>query len=309
MTSLISRVEMNKKPSITVITGHLGSGKTTLIQKILKTFKDSKFLVIENEFGEIGIDGDILSQDDNALVELNAGCVCCNIQSDLELILEKFIEEEHDYEHIIIEATGVANPAKIVKQFVGMTYLGRHFQLNSVVCVIDTQHYKKHQALPEFEMQVLTSDRFFLSKLDSNEESIQNTICDDLRINYRKIVYENDIKNWFKEKSFFNLDENISQKGGHSHYQKLAFEFDGEFDPHTFERYLNVLYLQYMGKIFRTKGLVYFRKNPHPYVLQGVFDSLSFDEFEDAKEKSRVNQIVLIVMAILQRRKDYFLLE
>jgi len=282
---------MKEKPSITVITGHLGSGKTTLIQKILKTFKDSKFLVIENEFGEIGIDGEILSKDDNALVELNAGCVCCNIQSDLELILEKFIEEEHDYEHIIIEATGVANPAKIVKQFVGMTYLGRHFQLNSVICVVDGKHYKKHQKLPEFELQLLTSDRFYLSKI--NDESIKD-IANDLNIDESKFVFEKDLNDWFKEKSFYELDSNISQKGGHNHYQKIAFEFEGEFDPNSFERYLNVLYLQYMGKIFRTKGLVYFAKNPHPYIVQGVFDSLNFDEFKECKSTKNKNQIILI---------------
>jgi G3E family GTPase len=183
------------KTSITVITGHLGSGKTTLIQNILNIFPDNKILVIENEFGEIGIDGEVLAQNKNALVELNSGCVCCNIQSDLEDILQKFIAEKHEFDHIIIEATGVANPAKIAHQFIEPSYLSNFFKLSSVLCVVDSHHYLKHKELPEFELQILTSDSFYLSKAD-NDNNKSDFVINDLHLNSKRFDNEDGIKDW-----------------------------------------------------------------------------------------------------------------
>lgn len=285
------------KKGVTIITGHLGSGKTTFIKEVLKTFPEKNFLVIENEFGEVGIDGELLSNDENALVELNNGCICCNIQSDLELILEKFIKESPEFDHIIIEATGVANPAKIAKQFVPTAYLGRHFNLTSVICVLDGIHLNKHRELQEFEMQMLTSDTYYLSKFkgerkDAVEETAQSLELS--RLNFREL---DNLKDWFFEKTFFGLDESISQKGGHSHYQKLAFEIPGEFDGPTLEHYLNILFMQYAGRIFRCKGLLYFRNYPVPVVLQGVFEAIAFENMSELQKITpvdKLNRIVLI---------------
>ncbi len=283
-----------KKVPITVFTGHLGSGKTTLIQKLLALYPDKKVLVIENEFGEIGIDGEILSQNDNALVELNSGCVCCNIQSDLELILEKFIADKSDFDHIIIETTGVANPAKIARQFLSPHYLSGFFELNSIICLLDALHFDKHRSMPEFELQLLTSDTYYISKAEDLSKEERGSFCEKNGVNEERVIDDQDLKIWFEKKSFENLSDNISLKGGHHHYQKLAFEFEGEFDPFTLENYLNVLFMQYMGSIFRSKGVLYFRKAPHPVVFQGVFDSLSFDESQKLKEKTKRNRIIFI---------------
>jgi G3E family GTPase len=284
---------MTKTP-ITIFSGHLGSGKTTLIQEILELFPEKKILVIENEFGEVGIDGEILSQNKNALVELNAGCVCCNIQSDLERILEKFIEEKHEFDHIIIEATGVANPAKIATQFVEPRYLSQFFTLNSILCVIDSLHYKSHKKLSEFELQVLTSDSFYLSNKAECSESELVDICKSLSIAATDVVKLDMLREWFVTKSFHKIGEDISLKGGHSHYEKLSLELIGDFDPFTLENYLNVLFTQYMGRIFRCKGVLFFKNAPMPVLLQGVFDSLSFSELEIELPEIKKNRIVLI---------------
>lgn len=282
------------KTPITVVTGHLGSGKTTLVQKILNLFPEKKILVIENEFGEIGIDGEILASNDNALVELNAGCVCCNIQSDLEDILQKFIAEKKNFDHIIIEATGVANPAKIARQFIVPNYLSNFFKLQSVLCVIDSIHYEKHRELPEFELQVLTSDSYYVSKLTNNDQSLVEKIMSGLALDIKNTVDDSSLQKWFVKESFFNLDDQVPLKGGHTHYQKISFELEGEFDPFTLENCLNVLFLQYSGRIFRSKGILHFRKTPYPVIFQGVFDSISFDEFKGDPIKNKKNNLILI---------------
>lgn len=287
----------HNQKGVTIITGHLGSGKTTFIKEVLKSFPNKKFLVIENEFGEIGIDGDILADDENALVELNNGCICCNIQSDLEMILQKFIQESPDFDHILIEATGVANPAKIAKQFVPTTYLGRFFSLTSVICVLDGINFEKHKNLPEFEMQFLTSDTYYLSKVDKNRFEMIQKIASQLGVQATAFKETYNLKEWFFEKSFFGLDDSISQKGGHTHYQKLSFEIPGEFDPPVLEHYLNILFMQYSGRIFRCKGLLYLRNYPDPVVLQGVFDSIAFDHLSNVQNilpVEKLNRIVLI---------------
>lgn len=294
---------MIERTPVTLVTGHLGSGKTTLIQKILDKFKNKKILVIENEFGEIGIDGEILSENQNALVELNAGCICCNIQSDLEDILQGYIVNKTDFDHIIIEATGVANPSQIARQFIAPSYLSQYFELISITCVIDAVNYLKHQELPEFELQVLTSDSFYLSKISMFSEredsgSLPELLLDELGIHKESLVDDTDIEKWFNEKSFLKLKNDIPKKGGHTHYQKIAIEFEGEFDPFTLENYLNVLFLQYMGRIIRSKGILYFRKTPNPFVFQGVFDSMVFEEKQINSEASentlKINKFVFI---------------
>lgn len=286
-------MNVKSKIPITVISGHLGSGKTTLIQRFLSTFPKKKFLVIENEFGEVGIDGEVLSSNDNALIEINNGCICCNIQSELNGFLEKIIQDSQDIEHILIEATGVANPAKIIYPLVADHYLKEYFELISVVCVIDGVHYDKHSKLDEFGIQVLTSDSFYISKVDDADE-IKNVVT-DLSIDSNRVVNGIDLKEWLFDKRFNDFDENLS-KGSHHHhhYQKFSFTFEGEFDPMKIERYLNVLFARYSGKIYRSKGLLYFYKNPYPFIFQGVFNSLDFIEHKINESVPKQNRVTLI---------------
>jgi G3E family GTPase len=284
--------ELKAMTPVTIITGHLGSGKTTFIQEVLGHYQDKNFLVIENEFGEIGIDGEILKNDENALVELNNGCICCNIQTDLNDILKKYGDEASRFDHVIIEATGVANPAKIARLFVVPSYYNKNFDLNSIICVIDGKNYKRHQELPEFELQLLTSDRFLISKLDDENDPELERINLELALEPNSVVSKTDGLDWFLDKTFFDLDENISQKGNHSHYQKISFEIPGEFDPITLERYLNVLYLQHMGGIIRSKGLLHFRKYDYPVIFQAVFDSMDFKEIAHRDNSYHSNEKV-----------------
>jgi G3E family GTPase len=297
-------VENQSLKGVTIVTGHLGSGKTTFIKEVLKTFPDKKFLVIENEFGEIGIDGEILADDENALVELNNGCICCNIQSDLQNILAKFIKEKPDFDHIIIEATGVANPAKIAREFVPTTYLGRHFNLTSVICVLDNINLEKHRKLPEFELQFLTSDTYYVSKVEKDYKKVAEILAATFEVSVQAFQELENVKDWFFNKSFFGLNEKIfdhdhdhDHSHSHHHYQKVSFEIPGEFDPQTLEHYLNILFMQYNGRLFRCKGLLHFRNYPEPVILQGVFDAIAFDHMSEdqaKKVKAKVNQIVLI---------------
>ena len=269
------------------------SGKTTFIKQVLEEFNQIKFLIIENEFGEIGIDGDILSEDENALIELNNGCICCNIQSDLQRILQKVLSQETVFDHILIEATGVANPAKIATQFLPPSPLANFFDLNSIICVIDTENFRKHRLLPEFELQVLTSDSYILSKTNETQEQPIDDISKELKIPANSFRTVSHLEDWFFEASFFELDHTLLKGGEHHHYQKLSFKIEGEFEIRKLQWCLNILFKQYKEKIFRIKGILFLENESEPILLQGVFDSIVFAPFS-SKVNRKTNQFVLI---------------
>lgn len=105
------------KIPVTVLTGYLGSGKTTLLNRILSEDHGKRYAVIVNEFGEIGIDNDLIVESDEEIYEMNNGCVCCTVRGDLIRILESLIQRSHRFDAIIIETTGLADPVPVAQTF------------------------------------------------------------------------------------------------------------------------------------------------------------------------------------------------
>ncbi|WP_417336739.1 CobW family GTP-binding protein [Halobacteriovorax marinus] len=158
---------------VTLVVGFLGSGKTTFINEILNGDHGKKIAVIENEFGEVGIDDEILSGSNDLFVEMSNGCICCSIKGDLVESLNKLLVHAKNFEHIVIEATGMANPGPIIETFFSSEELSRSFVLDSVIGLVDSEHFEKN--LEKFENseeiafydQIAFSETILLNKSDT----------------------------------------------------------------------------------------------------------------------------------------------
>ncbi len=133
-------VSADKRVPVTVVTGYLGAGKTTLVNHILTGDHGKRFAVIVNEFGDVGIDGELIETGEEELIELSSGCLCCVVRGDLIRTLRYLVKRDHALDGILIETTGVANPSPVIQTFGADQMLAGHLRLDAVVTVVDAAH-------------------------------------------------------------------------------------------------------------------------------------------------------------------------
>ncbi len=152
---------------VTVLTGFLGSGKTTLLNRILTEQHGRKIAVIENEFGEVGVDNQLVIQSDEEIFEMNNGCICCTVRGDLLRILGRLMKRKDRLDAILIETTGLANPAPVAQTFFTDPEMKEQFRLDAIVTVVDAKHISLHlHDSPEAQKQVAFADVILLNKTD-----------------------------------------------------------------------------------------------------------------------------------------------
>ena len=152
---------------VTVLTGILGSGKTTLLNHILTAQHGKRIAVIENEFGEIGIDNELVVQADEEIFEMNNGCICCTVRGDLIRILGNLMKRRNKFDAIMIETTGLADPAPVAQTFFVDDELKESFRLDAIVTVVDAKHVHQHLGdSAECQEQIAFADVMLLNKTD-----------------------------------------------------------------------------------------------------------------------------------------------
>jgi len=161
---------MSSSPStipVTVITGFLGAGKTTLLNRILTGNHGKRIAVIENEFGEIGIDHQLVIQSDEEIFELNNGCICCRVRGDLIRILAKLRQRKDKFDSVLIETTGMADPGPVAQTFFTDEEVKESFRLDGIVTVVDARHVGLHfDDMREVREQIGFADVILLNKTD-----------------------------------------------------------------------------------------------------------------------------------------------
>jgi G3E family GTPase len=152
---------------VTVLTGFLGAGKTTLLNRILTEQHGKKIAVIENEFGEVGVDNQLVIQSDEEIFEMNNGCICCTVRGDLLRILTRLMKRKDRLDAIIIETTGLANPGPVAQTFFSDPEMKENFQLDAIVTLVDAKHVLLHlDDSPEALKQIAFADVIVLNKTD-----------------------------------------------------------------------------------------------------------------------------------------------
>ena len=275
---------------VTILTGFLGSGKTTLLNRILKEQHGQRIAVIENEYGEAGIDNDLLIQSgEQQIVEMNNGCICCTVRGDLLNILNDLRTRRDSgkvrFDRVIIETTGMADPGPVAQTFFLDEEIGNYYLLDSVITLIDAKHGGRQlDEFREAQEQVGFADRILLSKTDLvSEEDTEGLRHRLVKINprapIRKVHFREtplaeilDIRG-FNLNAVLELDPEFLNEDEHDHDQQVGsfvFRSDQPFDGVRLEEFLSGLIQVYGQDMLRYKGVLYLRDNPHRVVFQGV---------------------------------------
>lgn len=159
---------MTSRIPVTVLTGFLGSGKTTLLNRILSEEHGLRIAVIENEFGEIGIDQDLVINADEEVFEMNNGCICCTVRGDLIRILGDLAERKDKFDRVILETTGMADPGPVAQTFFVDKNISEQFELDGIITLVDSKHVISHldETTDEVMAQLAFADRIILNKAD-----------------------------------------------------------------------------------------------------------------------------------------------
>lgn len=175
------------KTPVTLVTGFLGAGKTTLISKLLRHPDMDRVAVVINEIGEVGIDNDLVRMVSENVALLSNGCLCCSVRTDLQDTLRELFGERRagripDFDRVIVETTGLADPAPVVQTLASDTMVGAHYRLDGVVTLVDAVNAESQlESAPEAERQVVLADRIFVTKTDLAGDAAFQALHDRLR--------------------------------------------------------------------------------------------------------------------------------
>ena len=314
----------DKMVPVTILTGFLGSGKTTLLNRILKEDHGHRIAVIENEFGEVGVDNEIIETGDEQIVEMNNGCICCTVRGDLIRILGD-LKSKRDtgalkFDRVVIETTGMADPGPVAQTFFTDEEIGNYYLLDSIITLVDAKHAPKQlDDFHEAQEQVGFADRILLSKTDlAKEEETELLIKRIKRMNPRapiKKVHFGDTPleevldiRGFNLNAILELDPEFLADSHHDHHDQVeSFVFRSEkpFDGEKLEQFLSGMIQVYGPDLLRYKGVLWMKGNPRRVVFQGVHMMMGGDLAKPWTKGEKKGSVMIFIGKKLPR--DLFL--
>ncbi len=301
---------MSEKIPVTVLTGYLGAGKTTLLNRILSEPHGKKFAVIVNEFGEIGIDNELVVGADEEVFEMNNGCVCCTVRGDLIRIIDGLLKRRGRFDGILVETTGLADPAPVAQTFFMDDNVGDKTALDAVVTVADAKWLKDRlKDAPEAKNQIAFADVILLNKTDLvTPEELREVELRIRAINPFARVHRTERcavpLEWVLGQGAFDLERILAiepeflDSDLHTHdeeVQSIALSSEPPLDPDKFFPWIQELVAKEGPKILRSKGILSFKNDPQRFVFQGVHMVLDGDHQRTWKPgEKRESRLVFI---------------
>ncbi len=294
---------------VTVLTGYLGAGKTTLLNRILTYEHGKKVAVIVNEFGEVGIDNQLVIDADEEIFEMNNGCICCTVRGDLIRIIGNLMKRRHKFDHLVIETTGLADPAPVIQTFFVDEDMRDKIALDAVVTVVDAKHIQQHWEADEAQEQIAFADVILLNKTDlvspQELDELESKIkaMNGMTKIYRTQNSELSMDALLGVQAFdldraLEIDPEFLNETAHEHdetVKSFAIVESGALDGEKLNNWLGQL-LQTKGvDIFRMKGILNIAGESDRFVFQGVH--MLFDGKPDRpwkEEETRKNELVFI---------------
>jgi G3E family GTPase len=302
---------------VTVLTGYLGSGKTTLLNRILTEDHGKRYAVIVNEFGEIGIDNDLIVESDEEIYEMNNGCICCTVRGDLIRTVEGLMRRPGRFDAILVETTGLADPAPVAQTFFMDDDVRSKTKLDAVVALVDAKHLPlRLKDSKEAEDQIAFADVVVLNKTDlANEDELRDVEAAVRAINPSARIHKTERSrvalNEVLDRGAFDLSRALDNDPhfldahdhdhdhdhecgpdcdhdhGHHHHHGVSPIHDvgvtsislrgGEMDPKKFFPWLEKTTQMDGPNILRLKGIIALKDDPDRYVVQGVHMILEGD--------------------------------
>lgn len=272
----------------TVLTGYLGAGKTTLLNYILTAQHGQRIAVIVNEFGEVGIDHQLVINADEEILEMNNGCICCTVRSDLIRIVSDLMERSEAFDYLMIETTGLADPAPVIQSFFTDEVMRSRLLLDAIVTVVDAKYIWEHWDSSEAQEQIAFADVVLLNKADLVAPTVleelewrirsMNAIAKIYQTQHCEISLDHVLGvGAFDLKNALSIDPAFLDEEAHDHDEtvtSISIQESGVVNGDQFNRWLYQLVQARGSDLFRMKGILDLDHANRRFVFQGVHMTL-----------------------------------
>lgn len=300
---------IRKPASVIILTGFLGAGKTTLLNRILTAEHGRRIAVIVNEFGDVGIDHDLLIASDQEVVQLNNGCICCSVRGDLLRGLFELAAQRSKFDTVVIETSGLAEPGPVVQALYADEGIRRDFTLGGIVTVVDAKHIRTQlQESAEAREQIAVADLILINKTDLSTPQGLDQLEEEIGHLNRVAKIQRAKNSDIDLTDIFNMESiGLTERGGdtvahadcsrhhHLHVSTVCITETGDLDGLKMSMWLRSLNAEFGARILRMKGILSLHEDPDQFQIQGVQTEIEGRPGRAWRAgEERVNKLVLI---------------